>query len=104
MALNATDHAIAGTGVGAARPYLATSRTEGPPGQTPSPRATLLKSAAGFAEIWPQIESLRVACLAEDDVLLHPLHFLASLDTERRSSCSVACWDRERLVGLLFAT
>ena len=62
----------------------------------------MLKSAASFVECWLQIAALRAACGAEEDVLLSPLDFLARLSPERRSSCAVACWQGEELVGLLF--
>jgi hypothetical protein len=39
----------------------------------------------------------------EDDVLLNPLHFLAATDDSRRSS-SVACWQGDRLIGLMYTT
>lgn len=67
-------------------------------------RATLLESPASFAAIWPEIASLRRQCSVEEDVLLDPIHFLAATADKRRASCSVACWDGAKLVGLVFAT
>jgi len=77
-------------------------------------RVTPLKTGNSFAAIWPELGELRARCAVnkgtgavlsavENDVVLDTLHFLAATSVERRS-CSVACWDRNRLVGVLFAT
>jgi Acetyltransferase (GNAT) domain len=39
----------------------------------------------------------------EGDVLLDPLHFLTATDDARRSS-SVACWNGDRLIGVMYTT
>jgi hypothetical protein len=63
----------------------------------------LLCGAADFVRSWDAIQSLREDLGVQKDVLLNPLHFLASTD-ETRKSCSVACWEGDRLIGLLYAT
>jgi hypothetical protein len=66
-------------------------------------RTELLADARAFFKHWERIESLRRELGVEDDVLLDPIHFLTATDDTRRS-CSVACWDGEELVGLVYAT
>jgi hypothetical protein len=56
-----------------------------------------------FVPHWDDIQDLRAVLKAESEVLLNPLHFLASTDDTRRS-CSVAVWRDDRLIGLLYAT
>jgi len=62
-----------------------------------------LGDAAAFVAIWDEIAALREALGVRNDVMLDPLHFLASTDDTRRS-CSVACWRGTRLIGILYAT
>jgi Acetyltransferase (GNAT) domain len=63
----------------------------------------MLQDAASFVQIWDEITSLQACCGAEGDRLLSPLHFLAGTCSVRRS-CSVGCWDGQRLVGIFYAT
>jgi hypothetical protein len=62
-----------------------------------------LRNASDFALCWPEIQSLRRKLNVESDVLLNPVHFLASTDDTRRP-CSVGCWRGTRFLGLLYAT
>ncbi|HEY0758993.1 MAG TPA: GNAT family N-acetyltransferase [Acidisarcina sp.] len=84
-----------------------TARARGPllmtPARTSFSRTSLLGTVASFVDIWPELDQLRSDCRATDDVLLDPVHFLAATSRERRP-CSVACWDGQRLAGVLFAT
>ena len=66
-------------------------------------RTMLLHDARAFAQCGRAIEDLRRDLGAEDDLTLSPQFFLAATDDESRS-CAVACWDGERLVGVLYAT
>ncbi len=66
-------------------------------------RPEILRNARDFARNWDQIVSLLRRLGQQDDVLLDPLHFLAATDEIRRS-CSIACWDGTKLVGLTYLT
>jgi Acetyltransferase (GNAT) domain len=71
--------------------------------RSPRLRTEVLTDASGFVRYWRHIEQLLANAGAELDVQLNPLHFLATTDDTRRS-CSVACWQGEILVGLMYAT
>ena len=62
-----------------------------------------LRDAAAFVLYWDEIATLRAEVGGEEDVLLDPLHFLTTTDELHRSS-SVACWDGDRLVGVVYTT
>jgi hypothetical protein len=62
-----------------------------------------LKDARDFVRCWAEIQQLRADLGVKDDVLLDPLHFLSSTGVTRRS-CSVACRDGPKLIGLTYAT
>ena len=66
-------------------------------------RTETLRDAGAFVRYWDKISALRAEVGMEDDVLLDPLHFLTATDDSRRSS-SVACWQGDRLIGLMFTT
>ncbi len=66
-------------------------------------RTEILREAADFVRHWDELNTLRDIAKARTDVLLDPIHFLASTDSARRS-CSVACWREQRLIGVLYAT
>jgi hypothetical protein len=68
----------------------------------PSIRCEILADARDFVRIWQSLATLRHS-LGEQDVLTDPLHFLAATDAARRS-CSVACWQGDELIGVVFAT
>jgi hypothetical protein len=66
-------------------------------------RTETLRDARAFVQHWNEIATLRQEEAVEDDVLLDPVHFLATTDETRRS-CSVACWDGLELIGIVYAT
>jgi hypothetical protein len=66
-------------------------------------RTETLSDARSFVRYWDEIDALRREVGAKDDVLQDPLHFLAATDDTRRS-CSVACWEGDALIGLVYAT
>lgn len=66
-------------------------------------RSKMLKDSTAFVRVWDEITGLRDSLGVRHDVLLNPLHFLASTDDTRRS-CSVACWRGTRLIGVVYAT
>lgn len=66
-------------------------------------RTETLKDVHDFVNCWDKIADLRREVGLEDDVLLNPLHFLAATG-DTRQSCSVACWQGDALIGLMYAT
>ena len=66
-------------------------------------RTKFLRNAKDFAQYWNEIQELRSILGVESDVLLNPVHFLASTDDTRRP-CSVACWRGDVFLGLVYAT
>lgn len=66
-------------------------------------RSEVLRDAPAFSRYWSAINELRFAMGFASDVLLNPIHFLASTDDQRRS-CSVAVWRGEELIAILYAT
>lgn len=66
-------------------------------------RSEILRDGVDFASCWNAIADLRSAVSADTDVLLDPVHFLTATDDTRRS-CSVAVWNEQRLIGLVYAT
>jgi hypothetical protein len=64
-------------------------------------RTETLCDAAAFVQYMDKITALRTEVGVEDDVLLNPLHFLTATDDSRRSS-SVACWQGDRLIGVMY--
>ena len=63
----------------------------------------MLPDALAFVSLWDEIKALRFGLGVHEDVLLDPLHFLATTDDIRRS-CAVACWRGEQLIGVMYAT
>ena len=65
-------------------------------------RTALLTDAHDFAQVSESLSELRRASLADGNIFFDPNYFLTAADKVRRP-CAVACWQKDRLAGILFA-
>jgi hypothetical protein len=65
-------------------------------------RTTILSSAEDFVRISESISELRRSAGVADDLHTEPDYVLACADRVRRA-CAVACWQGEKLAGVVFA-